>query len=65
VIVLKRISLGKLAFFCSIFCVIGVGLYALTSWGLAYGWIGIVLIFSGLGVFMAFFNTIMDMGREQ
>jgi hypothetical protein len=65
VIALKRTSLQKLAFFCAIFCVIGVGLYALTTWGLAYGWIGIVLIFSGLGVFMVFFNRIMDMGREQ
>ena len=64
-IALKRTSLEKLAFFCSIFCVIGVGLYALTSWGLAFGWIGIALIFSGLGVFMVFFNRIMDMGREQ
>ena len=44
---------------------IAVGLYALTTWGFEYGWIGIILIFSGLGVFMVFFNRIMDMGREQ
>ena len=64
-IALKRTSLQKLAFFCAIFCVIAVGLYALTTWGFEFGWIGIVLIFSGLGVFTVFFNRIMDRGREQ
>jgi multisubunit Na+/H+ antiporter MnhG subunit len=57
-------ALEKLAFFCGIFCLIGVGIYALTSWGPVNGWIGIVLVLSGLVIFTAFFNRILDIGRK-
>ena len=61
----KRMSLKKLIFFIGVFFVLAFGIYALTSWGFQYGWIGIALVLSGLGIFVVFFNRMTESNREQ
>lgn len=61
----RRISPNRIFFFIAIFIELAFGLYALMDWGLAYGWIGIILIVSGLGVFTIFFNRVMTKRPEQ
>ncbi len=57
--------LSRIIFLIAIFLELAFGLYVLMDWGIAYGWIGIILIVSGLGVFTAFFNRVMTKNREQ
>jgi len=58
-------SLKKLVFFIGIFFVLAFGIYALTSWGFEYGWIGIAFVLSGLCIFTVFFNMITQSNQEQ
>jgi hypothetical protein len=61
----RSVSMNKLVFFIAIIIDVVFGLYVLLDWGLAYGWIGIILIVSGLGVFTAFFNRILAKSTER
>jgi hypothetical protein len=61
----KRVSLKKLVFFICDFFVLAFGIYALTSWGFQYGWIGIAFVLSGLSIFVVFFNRMTEPKQEQ
>jgi hypothetical protein len=61
----KRMSLRRLVFFVGVFFILALGIYALTSWGFQYGWIGIALVLSGLCIFAFFFNSITESNKEQ
>lgn len=61
----RKMSLNRIVFLIAIFFVLAFGLYVLTNWGFAYGWIGIILVISGLGVFTIFFSRVMTKNPEQ